>query len=165
MARLDGTLDRIRFARRYTLWHLDSVPEADWFRMPTEGVTHIAYQAGHIAHAQYRLCLARARGERLSDAVIIPPTYRELFGRNPPSPDPAVYPTPAEIRGTMDRVYAQVLLELPTFASLDLDDVIPPEHKYCKTRGEFLDWCPAHEMIHTGQIALLRRLLGHKPLW
>lgn len=164
MSRLDGILDRIRFARRYTLWLLDATPEAEWFQMPG-GITHVAYQAGHIALTQFRTCLARGRGERPTDADVIPPTYRDLFGRNPPSPDPAVYPTPAEIRASMNRVHAQVMLEVPTFTSLDLDEVVPPEHKYCKTRGEFLELYSAHEMIHTGQIGLLRRLLGHKPLW
>jgi len=31
--------------------------------------------------------------------------------------------------------------------------------------AEALFWCAHHEMIHAGQVALRRRLLGQPPLW
>ena len=34
-----------------------------------------------------------------------------------------------------------------------------------KSKIECLHWCSAHEMIHAGQIALLRRLFGQSPIW
>ena len=164
MSRLDHIRDRLQFARRYTLDLLAATPEADWFRMP-DGITHVAYQVGHIAHAEYRLCLLRVRGEQPGDDVVIPPNFVELFGRLYPSPDPANYPPLADIRAALDRVHERVLAELPTFTRFDLDEPVPSTHRLCKTRGEFLEWCPMHEMVHAGQIGLLRRLLGHKPLW
>src|SRR5205085_865775 len=42
MSALQTALDQIAFARRYTLGLLEGVPEAEWFRMPAEGVTHVA---------------------------------------------------------------------------------------------------------------------------
>lgn len=83
----------------------------------------------------------------------------------PPSPDEASYPPLAEITATFDRVHERVLAEGPTYLEPDLD--LPPliSHPKCQTRGECLEWAAAHEMLHAGQIGLLRRLLGHKPLW
>lgn len=34
-----------------------------------------------------------------------------------------------------------------------------------KTKMESLLWCAHHEMLHAGQIGLLRRQLGYAPLW
>jgi hypothetical protein len=48
-------------------------------------------------------------------------------------------------------------------ADLDLAPLIP--HSLYTTRIASLRYAPLHEMIHCGQIALLRRMLGHKPVW
>ena len=59
----------MQIARDYTNNLLADVAEDEWFRMPTEGVTHLAWQLGHLAIAQYRLmmirsCEARCRATR-----------------------------------------------------------------------------------------------------
>ena len=56
---LETPLRQIQDAREYTLSLIEDLEPDDWFRMPAEGVTHIAWQAGHIAMAQFRLCLER----------------------------------------------------------------------------------------------------------
>ena len=54
----------LRKARVYTEDMLSNVDQADWFRQPSEGVTHIAWQVGHLAVAQFSLALKRVRGEK-----------------------------------------------------------------------------------------------------
>ena len=39
------------------------------------------------------------------------------------------------------------------------------EHALFNTRIAGLRYCPLHEMINCGQIALLRRMFGQKPIW
>ena len=53
----------------------------------------------------------------------------------------------------------------PGYPDADLD--LPPlkPHKYFKTRIAGLRYAPLHEMIHCGQIAIIRRMLGQKPIW
>ena len=34
-----------------------------------------------------------------------------------------------------------------------------------QTKLQVLHWCANHELVHAGQIALLRRLFGQKPIW
>src|SRR5262245_22769248 len=95
MSDLRTALDQIAFARRYTLGLLDSIDPADWFRMPAEGVTHVAWQVGHLAFAQYRRALARVPGPRPDAAELLPEPFLRLFGRESvPDPDPARYPPP-----------------------------------------------------------------------
>ena len=64
MSRLHLAIEQIAFARQYTLRLLGDLAGDDWFRIPPGGVTHVAWQVGHLAMAQYRLCLERVRGAR-----------------------------------------------------------------------------------------------------
>ncbi|MBX9628859.1 MAG: DinB family protein [Gemmataceae bacterium] len=98
--------------------------------------------------------------------VELPPDYLQTFGRDPVvSPDPARYPSPADIRATFDRVHERALADLTDFPDADLDSGIGAAHRFCRTKLDCVRWCSAHEMLHTGQIGLLRRLFGHPPVW
>jgi hypothetical protein len=166
MSRPQAVLTNIVFARGYTLRLLDAVPAADWFRMPPGGVTHVGWQVGHLAFAQYMLILTRVRGPRPDDAELAPPSFLALFGRDSVAdPDPSKYPPAGEIRAVFDRVHARVLTDLPAVPDADLDGPLLKPHMLCRTKLECLHWCSHHEAIHAGQIGLIRRLLGHRPLW
>lgn len=167
MSRTSDALEQIVFARNYTIGLIDTIPAADWFRMPPAGVTHVAWQVGHLAMAEYRLCLERIRGPRPEDANLLPPIFHQCFGRGsmPPDPDPAKYPPAAEIRAVFDRVHERALAELPGIPDADLDAPITVSHRFCKTKIQCVRWCPMHEMSHAGQIGLLRRLFGADPIW
>jgi uncharacterized damage-inducible protein DinB len=166
MSRLRLAIDQIRFARKYTLGLLDAVEPDDWFRRPAEGATHVAWQVGHLAMAEYRLALERIRGSRASDAALIAPDFLERFGRgSTPSADPGDYPSAEEIRATFDRVHAAALAELPQLADEELDNPPLKPHRLYHTKLGSLHWRAQHEMLHAGQIGLLRRLLGYEPLW
>ncbi|HVU86838.1 MAG TPA: DinB family protein [Pirellulales bacterium] len=167
MSARDIAWGEIDAARRYSLGLLESVHERDWFRQPTEGITHIAWQMGHLAAAQYSLCLLRLRGAQDTDAQILPPKFTELFLRGTaPVPDPAKYPAPAEILETLGRVQAAVETELARHADADLEQPQrgKPHPLFTTTLGG-LFWCARHEMLHAGQVGLLKRLLGYAPKW
>jgi DinB superfamily len=166
MTRLEAALAGMRSAREYTRGLLEGVGDDDWFRMPSEGVTHIAWQVGHLAIAEYRLMLAQVRGTRPDDERFIPASYVKLFGRgSTPSADASAYPSPRELRDVLDEVHQHALAELSSFPHQRLD--LPPEreHRLCKTKLDCLEWCARHEMLHAGQIGLLKRLLGKQPVW
>jgi hypothetical protein len=92
-----------------------------WFRLPPGGVSHVAWQVGHIAFSEYRLALWRIRGERPDDDALFSAEFKSLFG---------------------------------------VDSV--PQANSAYPPGELL-WCAHHEMLHGGQIGLLRRHLGYPP--
>jgi hypothetical protein len=166
MTRLQIAIDRIRFSRDYSLRLIDSIPAADWFQMPTPGVTHVAWQVGHLAIAEYRLTLERIRGEQPADASLISQAFVKQFGKDSvPDPDASTYPSPTEIRGVLDRVHSQALHELPELVESEWDAPLTKPHPLFKTKLEGLFWCAQHEMVHAGQIGLLRRLLGQRPIW
>jgi uncharacterized damage-inducible protein DinB len=166
MSRLDEALQQIKFARQYTTELLEQTDHADWFRMPTEGVTHIAWQVGHLALAEYFLLLDRIRGRKAEDADLISDQFRALFTRlSEPIRDQSKYPKPAEIRAIFDRVHQQALAELAHVPDDVLDQPVDRPHRVFTTKLGALIWFPQHELLHTGQIALLRRMFGAKPMW
>ncbi len=158
---LQVALKQIAFARGYTLTLLDDIDEADWFAMPGDCVTHTAWQVGHLAMAQYGLALFRQRGRQPEDTDLMSSKFRKQFSRGAtPDSNPGNNPTPAEIRAVFDRVHQQVLREVPGYSNDDLDTPIPEPHAVFDTKLGALFFCANHEMLHAGQIGLIRRMLG-----
>src|SRR6188508_1834408 len=152
-------IEQIEFARKYVVGILVEIDEADWFVMPAGCPTHVAWQVGHLAMAEYGLCLFRQRGRQPIDLELMSSNFRKLFSRGTiPEADASKYPSPAEIRATFDRVHAQVLQEAPSFTKEQLREPVEPPFAVEQTRLGCLLFCSHHEMIHAGQLGLLRRL-------
>lgn len=165
-ARLHLALQEILAARDYTNELLGAIPERDWFRRPSEFATHVAWQVGHLAFAEYALALRRIRGTLPEDETLIGNRFLELFGRgSQPQAHPEMYPSVAEIRETFERVHRQVAKTLQGLADAELDEPALQPHRLFDTKLGALLWCSRHEMVHAGQIALLRRLFHYPPIW
>ncbi len=159
--RLEIACQQIEFARSYTLSLLADIDDDDWFRQPQEGVTHVAWQVGHLAMAQYGLGLFRMRGRRTQDLRLMSSAFRKKFSKGSvPDPQPANNPPPADIRDVLHRVHQQVISELPHYSDEQLDEPVEEPYAVHATKLGGLYFCAAHEMMHAGQIGLLRRLLG-----
>jgi len=166
MSRLQLAIEQIRFARRYTLRLLDHTRDEDWCRIPPGGASHIVWQAGHLAFAQYGLALNRIRGPRTEDAELVTDEFLDLFRRlTSAKGDAALYPGPAALRETMQRVHEQVLREAETLDESAADEPGLWPHPVAVSKLDSLVWCAQHELTHAGQIGLLRRQLGYEPLW
>ncbi len=164
-SRLDLAIAQIHFAREYTKLLISDLEPPDWFRQPTEGVSHLAWQVGHLAMAQYGLCLFRMRGRADVDLELMTSAFRKKFSKGTtPDPDSSKNPSPAEICGVLDRVYEQAMLELPTFTDAMLDEPVDMPYAAIATKFGGLLFCSHHEMLHAGQIGLLRRLIGKVPV-
>ena len=88
-------------------------------------------------------------------------TFRKKFSKGTaPDPDPASNPSPAEIRDVFDRVHRQMLAELPTYGEAVLDEPVDMPYAIYPSKLGGLYFCALHEMMHAGQIGLLRRLMG-----
>jgi hypothetical protein len=116
IASLEIVRGQLAFAREYVQSLLADIADDEWFAMPGGVPTHLAWQVGHLAMAEYGLCLFRQRGRAEVDADLMGSKFRKLFSRGSTvETNPGVYPPFAEIRATFDKVRAQVLVELPTF--------------------------------------------------
>ena len=162
--RIEIAIKQIEFARRYMLGLIADIPDDDWFRMP-EGITHIGWQVAHLAMAQYGLCLFRLRGRRPEDMELMSADFRKKYSKgSQPSAEISQNPPPTEIRATMDRIHQQALTELRGYVDSDLDGPVDEPHAVFTTKIGAVYFCSLHEMMHSGQIGLLRRMLGKSPL-
>lgn len=158
-------IQQIEFARGYLLSILAEIDEAEWFTVPAGCPTHVAWQVGHLAMAEYGLCLFRQRGRQPIDLELMTSSFRKQFSRGTiPAVDPAQYPSPGEIRATLDRVHAQVLKEVPTLTEQQLAEPVEMPYAAYPNKLGCLLFCSHHEMLHAGQLGLLRRLLGRQPI-
>jgi len=172
LSTLQLAIHQLEFARSYTLSLIADIDDADWFQMPSargtapaQVVSHIAWQVGHLAMAEYGLCLFRQRGRADVDSSLMTSIFRKQFSRgSSPTADPLRNPTPAEIRNVMTRVHEQALQELPTFSDAQLAEPVDMPYAVEATKLGALLFCSHHEMIHAGQIGILRRLLGKSPI-
>ncbi|QEG21778.1 DinB family protein [Mariniblastus fucicola] len=163
-SRLDLVLRRIQFTRRYTLLLLDDLDEADWYWSPDSYTTHIAWQVGHIAMSHYGLTLFRQRGRAEVDSKLMSGKFRKRFMKGTvPTSAAADYPSPGEILEVLERVYQQTLTEIASFED-HLDDPVDAPHAAFATKFGSLLFASDHEMLHAGQIGMLRRLMGKEPL-
>lgn len=169
MSRLQLAVGQLRLSRGYLLHLLSNVSDDDWFRMPVGLATHLGWQVGHVAIAHYNLLLDRLRGYRPEDDALFPRTqYVEQFGRlSQPAEQTGQYPTPAEIRQTLATLHTQALSEVGLLREEELDEmnVSPKPHPIVTTKLSSILWCAQHEMLHAGQIGLVKRLLGAAPMW
>ena len=162
---IECVIQHLKFVRRYTLSLIDDLDDEEWFDQPLAGVTHIAWQVGHIAMSQYGLTLFRQRGRAEIDLQLMSGAFRKKFSKGTtPSANPDDYPSPREIREILNRVHQQMLVELPGFELNSLDQAIEPPHAGFATRYGALLFASDHEMLHAGQIGLIRRLIGKQPL-
>jgi len=75
-----------------------------------------------------------------------------------------VYPSIETIQDVFARVRKQAVEELGQLADSVLDEPTEKPHPMFSTKLGALAFCPLHEMLHAGQIGLLRRLSGSDPL-
>ena len=165
LAHLDIARRQIEFARTYTHSLLQDLEDADWFRQPREGVTHIAWQVGHLAMAEYGLCLFRIRGRQPEDLELMSGKFRKQFSKGSlPDSNPATNPSAREIREVLDRVHQQALREMAGYSEALLNEPAEDPRAVFETKLGALFFCSHHELLHAGQIGLLRRLLGKPPV-
>lgn len=163
--RLELACQQIQFARDYILSLLEDIEDTQWFWQLQGQVTHVAWQVSHLAMAQYGLCLFRMRGRKPDDAELMSSAFRKKFSKGTtPDSDPANHPSPAESREVFHRVHRQATKELPTCGETVLNELIDIPYAVFPTKLGSLFFCVMHEMMHAGQLGVLRRLMGKATL-
>ncbi|MEM6799444.1 MAG: DinB family protein [Planctomycetota bacterium] len=165
-ANLEHAIGRMKLARQMTNSFLEDLEQEQWFWQPGGEMNHIAWHVGHLAFAQYFLCLKRLRDRIEADEALISTKFLKRYKRgSKPDPLPENNESLEEIRRVFDGVFAQAMTELATYNDEQLDVPSSPPHPIFTTKLGAINWCPQHEMMHAGQIVLLRRMMGKTPKW
>lgn len=163
--RIEAALERLQQAHgRIHDFTKDLTPE-DWFWHPAEFTTHIAWQVGHLAVSDYNLCLRRVRGRTPADENLLSDAFNEHFKLgSQPAAGADKYPPVAEIVRVFDAVYDRALAELGAMSDEELLVPVEQPHPVFKTKLGSVEYASSHDMVHNGQIGLLRRLMGKPAL-
>jgi hypothetical protein len=164
-SRLEMAINRIQDSRLFTEQFLKDLTDAEWYWSPPQFTTHVAWQVGHLAVTQYNLCLRRVRGRTTDDESLISNPYIDAFklGSKPVAKPEKNLPLD-EIRHVFEAVHKQSIHELGGRNEADLDEPLEQPHPRFKTKLGAVEFCAQHELVHAGQIAMLRRLMGKPPL-
>lgn len=152
-------------SRAYVQELIDQTPQELWQHIPPGMPSHIAWQLGHLAMAQYRLTIVFTRPVTAEDQAVMPDTFLNAFRKGTQAADTAGF-SAADILDRFHRVHEHVLATWPMLEQLD--PYGPPQvenHRIVRTRLDALFWASRHEMIHAGQIGLIRRGLGLASIW
>ncbi len=180
---LSAALRQLQWARNNTLALLQATPRDLWFEpaVPATGdpadddvgaaappvpASHIAWQVGHLAVSQYGLLMFRMFGRQPDDLELIPSRFRKAFSRgSSPAGVSADQYSADELWDRLNTIHQRSLdgLMQPFDTGELLQPIDLPYAVYPIKLGGIL-FCPLHEMLHSGQIGLLRRALGLSPL-
>ncbi|MCA9216629.1 MAG: DinB family protein [Planctomycetales bacterium] len=163
--RLNVAIAEIEFARSYTHTLLDDLSDEAWLEIPAGGVSNIAWQVGHLAMAQYALTMIRIRGKEPTDSEFITSKFFKRYKKtSSPSADASANEPLDEIRKTFAAVHQQALKELPLCTDETLSETLPAPTAVTETKLGSIFFCSKHEMLHAGQIGMIRRMLGKDPV-
>lgn len=161
----DHLIAQLRWARERSYELINTVPESLWYTIPAGIASHVAWQVGHLAVAQYGLMLFRQRGRAEGDTQLMPGWLRKQFGRgSQPSSSPESMPTPEDLRGHLDAIHQRSIEEASQLSAATLREACDLPYSVYPTKLGALTLVSIHEGIHAGQIGLIRRGHGLEPL-
>jgi hypothetical protein len=124
------------------------------------GANPLAWQLGHIACTQdmvYSLFTGKPG--------VVPEAVRSLCGTSSPAPTEGTrFPPMAELWGLLERTQANVLQLIETASDADLDKPPVKPHPFFHTLGQSVYTIATNEAYHTGQVGVIRKALGKKPI-
>lgn len=159
---LDIGLGALGFARFMTLKFLDAIPEEQWCHVPVPGGNPAVWIAGHVAWEDDD-CLKSLIEDRGSE---LPQRWHDCFATSStPTSNADDYPTIAEIRTTLETLRRE-LIDFFTASADRLADPLPEAwHAFAKDLAALMPALACHEMIHVGQLAVIRKSLKLAPVF
>ncbi len=131
----DAALVQLTFARNYTLDLLKATPHELWLTIPPGGSSHVLWQVGHIAVAEYGLLLFRMRGRAEIDLELVPGRFRKGYGRGSQPSTEADQPTPTEMLSRLTTIHDLGMQEIKTGRPSDCWN-----RSTCRTRVMQTSW-------------------------
>ena len=160
--RIGLLLDQMDATRRYTHLVLDHVPGERWYDMPADVGSHVAWQVGHITWAQAKLLVSGVCGGERCDAL--PEAYGQWFGKGTsPARREQEHPAPKALCATLDAVHACAVEALGALDDAVLDEPASHATGLIPDKWGLAMWSVRHEMLHIGQVGLIRRAMGMGP--
>lgn len=145
--------------REILLGALDGLEDAELLKRSVPNANHTAWQLGHVIASEH--AIMSGVGQKMRP---LPDGFAEAHGKESASSnDPRQFKTKAEYLALLQTVREDSLKALESLSDADLDRPGPESMRaYIPTVMAAFNLLGGHEMIHSGQITPVRRLLG-KP--
>jgi uncharacterized damage-inducible protein DinB len=147
------------FAANDMLLHraLDGISKADLWHRPTDKTNAILWVAGHAV--QTRTVVLQILGEPFDTG------WGNLFERGAELQEQGLYPTCEEVERVAREINSRLLAKLASLDEHELNAAIPkPIGPGVKTLAEQIAFFALHDSYHIGQLAYIRKALGHTAL-
>jgi uncharacterized damage-inducible protein DinB len=143
--------------------YLQDLTDEDLLVRPVENANHMAYQLGHLIASEHAMINAVSPGS-MPD---LPEGFADAYTKeSPQSDDPSRFHTKAEYVELMRAQRAGTLAALEQISDETLDRPSPENYReYAPTVGSIFALQAIHWMMHSGQWVIVRRKLGHAPLF
>jgi uncharacterized damage-inducible protein DinB len=133
----------------------------EWTRQVHPGANHALWFVGHMASTD-NFFLSVVRPERAIDLKDLQPHFG--MGSQPVD-DPNVYPPAETVLAAMRERRAALLDVLGSLTDADLAAKTPDgTPDFLPDLASVFEMAVWHEGLHTGQLGVTRRALGHKPV-
>lgn len=147
-------------ARFVMLSYLQDMRDEELLVRPVPGAHHAAWQLGHLIVSERRMVDAVAPGY----GVALPDGFEAAHPKDAGHADAALRFSKRVYEELMQQQRAKTLEALASFSAEALSAPGPePMRSYAPHVGSIFSMVAGHELMHTGQIAVIRRFLG-KPV-
>jgi hypothetical protein len=152
------TLETSRFVMSL---YLSDLSDTELLLRPAEGANHAAWQLGHLVVSE----AGYIRGVAPDFALELPPRFEEIHAKGSGSVrEPGGFLTKREYLELMNEQRGCTLRALAAETNETLNRPGPEKMRsYAPTAGHVFALIGSHEMLHAGQIAVVRRMLS-KPV-
>jgi uncharacterized damage-inducible protein DinB len=142
-------------------WYLGDLSDADLLVRPAPGANHIAWQLGHLISAEASF-LKQIPGAAPPE---LPAGFDKQHAKEMATSDTAKgFRKKQEYLDLFEKVRGSTLAALDGIPDAQLDTpTTGPMAKFFPTVGSLFLLAANHELMHAGQVAVLRRKLG-KPI-
>lgn len=133
----------------------------DWTRQIHACSNHALWFAGHMGHVD-NFFISLLVPEKAYES----PDFATRFGMgSQPSSNPADYPPVEEVLAYMRERRALLLSILDQIPDQELGERLPAgTPDFLSDKGSVFEMAIWHEGVHSGQLSVARRALGHGPL-
>ena len=141
--------------------YMEDISEEELFMRPAENANHVAWQIGHLISAEHSF-MKEVMPEKVS---ALPANFTEKHAKEMCSENSSdKFCSKAEYMELLAKTRSETLACLEAIDESRFDEDAPESIRaFCPTVGDTFMLCASHYLMHSGQIAVLRRKLD-KPI-
>lgn len=150
----------IDMGRTVSMGYIEDLSDEELMQRPHPQCNHIKWQLGHLIAGEHEMIESIAPGSMPP----LPAGFADRYTKaTAPSDDPAKFDSKADLLKAFEAQRAGTLKALEQTADADFDRQtgVP----YAPTVGAMFELQGSHWLMHAGQWAVVRRMLGRPPLF